>query len=274
MNPQNSSKAAGIANVQSLFGSAHEDGVLSKAAVSVFSIPDIANQINQAMGVPAVDVKGPNEVYLVTILVDDSGSIAEAGNEQAIRDGVNVVREALMESNSNNAVLMCVRYLNGTVVIPFTPIAQVPVLDASNYQANGGTPLYDMSVVALGDLMAKTQEFSNRGKPVRSATLIVTDGYDQHSRRFTTPESVKDIVSEILQDETHIVSAMGIQDKHGTDFRDVFKRMGIQDKWILTTTANKHDIRLNFGTFSQTAARGSQGAKPFSQAAAGGFGQP
>lgn len=263
----------GVTNIQTLFANANAEGNLSSAAQTILSVPDIAAQINAAMGVPAVDVRS-SEVFVCTLLVDDSGSIASAGNEQLIRDGVNLVRNALIKSDARKSILMCVRYLNGHVVIPFTPIEQVPLLDNSNYQANGGTPLYDMTVVALGDVLAKTQEFSDRGVPVRSATMIVTDGRDEHSHRIRRPEEIVDIMRDVLQSETHIVSGMGIQDNRSTDFRDIFKRMGIQDKWILTPTATEHDIRLCWGTFSQTAARGSQGAAAYSQTQLGGFGQP
>lgn len=272
MTTSKSTNSSGAANVQNLFQTAHDEGNLSSSALKTLTIPDIADQINAAMGTPAVDVKA-SEVYLVTMLLDDSYSIKRAGNEQAVRDGANVVRQALMDSDAGLAILMCVRYVNGKVVVPFTPIDQVPLLDASNFQANGGTPFYDMTVVSLGDILAKSQEFSDRNVPVRSATLLVTDGHDEGSTRFTRPEQLLDVMRDVLMSETHIVMAMGIQDDLGTDFKDIFRRMGIQDKFSLLTTATPHDIRLNFGTFSKTAARGSQSANNFSQIAAGGFAQ-
>ena len=263
-----------VANVNSLFQNAHAEGSLSAATLATLTIPDIANSINEAMGTPAVDVKNASEVFLVSLLVDDSGSIQMAGNEQTMRDGVNAVIEALKESKARSSILMCIRYLNGNVVVPFTPLDQVIKLDAGNYQANGGTPLYDMTVVSLGDVMAKTQEFSDNGVPVRSASLILTDGHDQHSTRFTRPEDVVPAMKDVLQSETHIVAAMGIQDDQNTDFRDIFTRMGVLPQWILTPGNTQSEIRRALGTFSQSAVRASQAAAHFSQMAMGGFGKP
>ncbi len=259
------------ANVDDLFGSARSEGVISAASHKAFTIPDVADQINQAMGVPAIDVKGGSEIFAVEILVDDSWSIARAGNEQAIRDGVNKVRDDLMKAKNSKSILMCVRYLNGGIVIPFTPIADVPALTTANYQANGGTPFYDMAVVSYGDLVAKTQEFSDRGVPVLSATLLVCDGHDEGSIRYQTPESVAPLTKDFLSGEQHIVCAMGIQDDLGTDFESIFLRMGVLPQSILKTDATGAAIRRGFGTFSTVATTASQGAPGFSQAQVGGF---
>lgn len=267
------SKAANsqAANLDDLFGNARAEGVISAASHKAFTIPDVADQINAAMGVPAIDVKGGSELFAVEIVVDDSGSIANSGNEQAVRDGVNKVRQDLIGAKNHKSILMCVRYLNGGVVIPFTPIDDVPMLDANNYRASGGTPFYDMTVVSYGDLTAKTQEFSDRGVPVRSATLLVCDGHDEGSMRYRTPESVAPMTADFLSGEQHIVCAMGIQDKQGTDFRNIFLRMGILPQSILETDATGAAIRRGFGTFSTVATTASQGAPGFSQAQVGGF---
>ncbi len=259
------------ANSNDLFDNARAEGVISAASHKAFTIPDVSAQINQAMGVPAIDVKGGSEIFAVEIVVDDSTSIRRAGNEQAIRDGVNKVRADLKGAKNHKSILMCVRFLNAGVVIPFTPIDDVPLLDSTNYRANGGTPFYDTTVISYGDLVKKTQEFSDRGTPVRSATLLVCDGHDEGSSLYMTPESVAPLTKDFLSGEQHIVCAMGIQDDLGTDFRDIFLRMGVLEQCILKTDASGTDIRRGFGTFSTVATTASQGAPGFSQAQVGGF---
>lgn len=59
-------------NVNSLFASAIATGDLTAGAVGALNIPDIGNQIQLALGTPAIDVQTA-EVFLVTLLVDDSG---------------------------------------------------------------------------------------------------------------------------------------------------------------------------------------------------------
>jgi hypothetical protein len=80
-------------------------------------------------------------------------------------------------------------------------------------------------------------------------------------------------VEDMLRQEKHIIAAMGIDDGH-TDFRQVFREMGIQDRWILTPGNSDQEIRRAFQTFSQSAVKASQGAGHFSRAALGGFGAP
>jgi len=145
-------------------------------------------------------------------------------------------------------------------------------MDAGNYQPNEGTPLYDQTVVLLGTVLAKSQEFADNGVPVRTVTLIITDGADEHSARANA-KTVASIVKDMLMAENHIIAAMGI-DNGSTNFQDVFREMGIRDEWVITPKNSKNDIRKAFQVFSQSAVRASQGAASFSKTALGGFGSP
>ena len=143
-------------------------------------------------------------------------------------------------------------------------------MDTQNYQANGGTPLYDETAKLLGTVIAKTQEFKDNGIQVRTITLIMTDGQDAHSHQCNTND-VKSIVSDMLRSEEHIIAAMGF-DNGSTDFEQVFQEMGIPSNWILTTNSDPSEIRKAFQVFSQSAVRASQSAANFSQTSMGGFG--
>lgn len=256
-------------NVSALLGSAQKAGDLSKEAAAALNVVDLGARIEAAMGVPAEDVDA-SEVVLVTLLIDDSGSIRMVhGNSQAIRDGHNLIIESLRASKQSAAVLVHTRYLNGEILYPYRAIDQAVEMDSHNYNPNGGTPLYDESVVTLGTVMAKAAEFSNAGVPVRTITLILTDGADQGSYRQTA-SSVSKIVADMLRLETHIVAAMGVDDG-ATDFRQVFEEMGIRPEWILTPGNTPSDIRKACGVFSKSAVRASQTAASFSQTALGGF---
>jgi len=259
------------ANVKQLFKTAEEEGVLSKAAVQALAIPDIGAEIEAALGVNVDDVAA-SEVTLVTMLIDDSGSIRfVAGNSEAVRDGHNMVLDALLESKQENGILIHTRYLNGHILYPYSLLKDAKRMTANNYNPNGGTPLYDQSVVVLGTVIAGYQRFVDNGVVARSVTLIVTDGNDEHSVNATA-KTIRAIVKDLLG-EKHIVAAMGIEDGH-TDFRKVFREMGISDEWILTPGNTKSEIRKAFGAFSKSAVRASQSAKNFSQTAGGGFTQP
>ncbi|WP_428265330.1 hypothetical protein [Haliangium sp.] len=254
-------------SIQDLFDQAEGDGTLSTTSRQALDIADLGAQIQAGLGV-AVDDVDASEVVLVTVMPDDSGSIRFAGNAEAVRQGHNQIIDALSASKQAGDVLMHTRYLNGFVLNPYTAVTQAVRMDEHNYDPNLGTPLYDQSVVLLGTVLAKAQEFLQSGVPVRTVTLIITDGGDCGSTRHKA-KHVKSLVDDMLAAENHIVAAIGIDDG-STDFRQVFRDMGIPDRWVLTPTSSDHDLRQAFNVFSQSAVRASQGTR-FSQTALGGF---
>lgn len=253
--------------VQDLFDQARDDGTLSPSSVKALDIPDLGAQIQAGLGI-AVDDVTSSEVVLVTMMPDDSGSIRFAGNAGAVRQGHNQVLDALGASKQRDDILVHTRYLNGAVLYPYTPVSQAISMDDTNYDPSLGTPLYDQTVVLLGTVLAKAQELAVNGVPVRTVTLLITDGADAGSTR-ANPRHVASLVEDMLRAENHIIAAMGIDDG-STDFRKVFRSMGIPDAWILTPRSTAGEVRKAFQVFSQSAVRASQGAH-FSATALGGF---
>lgn len=256
------------ANVTALLTEALNEGSISPTSFQSILAEDLGPKIQAALGVN-VDSVQASEVILVTQMPDDSGSIRYGNNAQAVRDGHNLVYDALLASKQNNGVLAHTRYLNGHILFPYVPLDQVVRMDSNNYNPSEGTPLYDQTVVLLGTVLTKAQDFSQNGVPVRTVTLITTDGHDEHSVRHTA-SSVRPIVEDMLMQETHIIAAMGIDDGR-TDFRRVFTEMGIRPEWILTPGNNESDIRKAFMVFSRSAVRASQNAASFSKTSLGGF---
>ena len=259
-------------NVDNLFHTAQSEGVLSPASMKALTVVDLGAQIQQGLGINVNDVQA-SEAVLVTMMIDDSGSIRFAGNTPAVRDGHNTVIDALQDSKQEDNILIHTRYLNGFLLFPYCLLSQAIRMDQHNYDPRGGTPLYDQTVLLLATVLAKSQEFADNGVPVRTVTLIVTDGHDESSHRHT-PKTVSPIVQDMLMAENHIIAAMGIDDGGLTDFRKVFKEMGVRDEWILTPANTLSEIRKSFRTFSKSAVRASQSARSFSQTALGGFGNP
>jgi hypothetical protein len=244
--------------VKKLLEDAHDQGALSKKALATLDVVDIGAQIQAGLGCTIDDV-GSSEVVLVTMMPDDSSSIAQAGNTDAVRDGHNFVLQALGGSKQSGEVLAHTRYLNGFVLTPYTALEHAVEMTPTNYRPNLGTPLYDQTAVVLGTVIAKAQELAQAGIAVRTVTLLITDGGDYGSTRCK-PADVKAIVDDMLAQENHIVAAMGINDG-STDFKSVFRSMGIPDRWILTPGNSATEIRRAFAVFSQSAVRASQGAQ-------------
>jgi hypothetical protein len=244
--------------VKKLLEAAHGTGALSARSLATLDVVDVGAQIQAGLGCTIDDV-GSSEVVLVTMMPDDSQSIAQAGNVDAVRDGHNFVIEALAGSKQAGETLAHTRYLNGFVLCPYTALDHAVKMTSANYSPNLGTPLYDQTAVVLGTVIAKAQELAQAGIAVRTVTLIITDGGDYGSKRCK-PADVKAIVDDMLAQENHIVAAMGISD--GTsDFKAVFRSMGIPDRWILTPGNSASEIRRAFAVFSQSAVRASQGAQ-------------
>lgn len=258
-------------DLNALFASALGDGALSPEGKKALDIVDLGAQIQAGLGVSVDDVEA-SEVVLVTIVPDDSGSIAHAGNVKAVYEGHNAVVDALAATKQKDSIFAHNRYLNGHVLYPYRPVKEAVRMGPHNYNPQLGTPLYDQMVVTLGTVLAKVQEFAQAGVPARSVTLVITDGADAGSS-FAKAKDVKALVKDLLASERHIVAAMGIDDGQ-THFRDVFRSMGIDDRWILTTGSTSSDIRRAFAVFSQSAVRASQGGASFSRTATGGFGAP
>lgn len=266
--------------VQNLFSGAAAAGVLGTKAINAINVEDLGAQIQEGLGVAPDDIQA-SDVTLVGQLIDDSGSIRMAGNAQHVRDGHNLIISALSATKQKEGILAYCRYLDGTVLYPFCKIVDAVKMTNSNYNPNGGTPLYDESLVLLATMAAKCQEFANSGVPARAVAAIISDGADMHSRKKA--KDVAAVVNDLLIQETFIIIGMGIWDGKvdanknpipgtGTDFKTVFGEMGLQDKWILTPGNSPSEIRKAFAMVSQSSVRASQGAQAFSKAAMGGFG--
>jgi uncharacterized protein YegL len=218
---------------------------------------------------PQVASLTKGEVYILNVLVDDSGSISMAENSQLVRDGFNKIIADLRQAPASCEVFVLVRYLNGTVLCSKKPLAEVPLLDEHNYKPNGQTPLYDQSYVSLKMVEKITSEFVKQGRKVMVFTLIITDGHDQHSQDMKASD-VKRVVTRLMKTGDHIVSGMGIFDG-ATDFFRVFNSMGIPNQLILTTGPRKGSIRDSFNTVSSVVSHSSISRAGFSNTSMSGF---
>lgn len=242
----------------------------SATAAMQLTADTLGPAIQEGLGDIDLDDIMTAEVVLVTVLIDDSTSIRFGSNAQAVRDGHNLILDALNGSKQSASVLVNCRYLNGEVLYPYVALENAIRMDASNYNPSGGTPLYDQIAVTLTGVAAKMAEFEQGGVAARAVTIVVTDGADMHSVQHTA-RTVKHMVSGLLMSEQVIVAGVGIDDGY-TDFQAVFGEMGLLSEWILTPNNSPSEIRRAFQTVSQSAVRASQTAGSFSQVAMGGFG--
>ncbi len=258
-------------NVLDLLGGMSMEGSLSGAAHKILVQADVAQKIQASMGQPPTVVGASSEIVLVVLDVDDSSSIKYGRNVDNMIGGVNLILDALKGASKRGDVMVMIRAFNAGLIVPFTKLSDVPMLDHSNYNPYGGTPLYHESIVALGAALTKWREFDELGIPARTIVLVVTDGHDEsHDFSERTPETVKPVLAPMVSGETHIFCAMGIDDGGLTNFRSVFERMGVKAQWVLTPANDPKAIRACFRTVSSAAATASQGGAHFSQTGATG----
>jgi len=256
--------------VPSLLKEAGQRGILSTTSLQTLNALDLGTAIQDALGVSADDIQA-SEVFLLSLLVDDSSSIRFGNNTQNMRDAYNLILEAQSESKSEDDFLVHVRMLNSGILVPYVVLREAPRLDTQNYNPQGGTPLYDRAIELLGTVVAKEREFKRQGVPVRTYSVIISDGNDESSSRHAA--DVANLVRDMTNSEehNHIVAAWGVNDG-ATDFQRVFREIGVPDQLILTSGSDKHSIRQTAGVISKSVKMASQTSAGFSKTFAGGFG--
>jgi hypothetical protein len=223
-----------------LFEGAFDGGEISEgSATALTRSPGILPAVAESLGAK----ESSAETLLVSVLVDDSGSIGPE-HAPAVRDGHNRMIQAAARHQSTAAVSFHTRYFTKGLLSPYRPVAATVALTPQNYTPDAGyTPLYEQSVVILGSVIAKARELASTGCRVRTFTLLLTDGLNNSGT--STANDVKCLVTDMLEfANNHIVAGMGIGD--AATFRQVFNDMGIPDRWILTAASTDQEIDATF----------------------------
>jgi len=260
----------------SLFAASTQDQGVQAALIQ---IPDLTAKIQAGQGMPAVQAK-VSTALLIQLLLDDSGSMqrrdpkSKSGksNAELLCDGHNLIRKTLLDSKQGADVFMAARTVNGLPVYPFRKLKEVPELvNHQNFQANGGTPLFDEIAVTYEIVARQVDDYEEANVPCRTITAFITDGRDEHSKAFREAKELLPLTVARMNHEMDIIIGFGISDGY-FDFRKMFLEMGLLDQWILTPSNNEHELRNAFNVLSQSALNVSQaGAGGFSQAASGGL---
>ncbi len=254
-------------NIEDFLVAAAEDGDVGVKTQKALLSADTVRQVQKGSGITA-DEYAESEALLVTILVDDSGSIFDHNNDKPIIEGYNEILEALKGASQKGRILVNCRYLNGKVLCPYNYLETTPKMTSTNFQSGGGTPLYDQALVTFGGVMAKVQEFEGKGINVRSWTLLISDGADYGSRNASA-KNVAELIHS-LNSETHMVLALGVSDG-STNFKSIFQEMGVREDRILVSTNDPKTIRKTLRLASQSAAAFNEPVSPTGGASLGGF---
>ncbi|HEX5418315.1 MAG TPA: hypothetical protein VFZ25_21880 [Chloroflexota bacterium] len=246
-------------NLDDLFQQARADGVISGASAQALSIVDYGAEIQPALGISVDDVP-TSETFLITILMDDSSSMES--NRKLATAGFNMLIDDVMKNApERESILVHTQLLNAGLYCPFTFLEHVPRMTSANYVPRGNTPLYDRTFLLLETLLRKLIEHQQAAVFTRSATVIVSDGGDNASRHHS-PRSIASLVHDLQRMETNLILAMGVNDGQ-TDFRQVFRSMGLEDHHILTPGSSPLEWQRAFQFVTRTVSRATQGVSGF-----------
>lgn len=249
----------GTDNLDDLFNQAQADGLISAASARALTIVDYGADIQPALGISVDDVP-TSETFLITILMDDSASMEK--NRNLATAGFNMLIDDVMKNApERESILVHTQLLNAGLYCPFTFLEHVPRMTNANYAPRGNTPLYDRTFLLLETLLRKLIEHQQAAVVTRSVTVIVSDGGDNVSRHHS-PQSIASLVHDLRRMETNLILAMGVDDGQ-TDFRHVFRSMGLDDRHILTPGSSPAEWQRAFQFVSRSVSRASQGVTGF-----------
>lgn len=172
---------------------------------------------------------GASEYTLVTICVDESGSVRDFAN--TLKDCIKSIVEACKKSErAENLMVRLVTF--NTVVTEVHGFKELYSINPDNYDnlnPYGGTALYDAAYTSIGASITYAESLIQNGFNVNGAVYIVTDGDDNSSTM--NPSKVKEIMSEALKGEkieSLIAVLVGLKDPGLTGnqwAKDISKRL-------------------------------------------------
>ncbi len=173
-----------------------------------------------------IDELGATEYTLVTIALDESGSIS--GYETQISDMLTEAIKACNKSaRSNNLMVRTIRFgsqyrsRNGNGVDELHGFKTLAEIDLNSYpKLNGGgaTPLCDAVYSGVGAMNAYAKSLQDMDFDVNGITFVITDGGENAST--ASMKMVKDSLTESIKGEvmeSHVSVLIGIDTGYSDD---------------------------------------------------------
>lgn len=253
MSAKTSKSRIDISTAKSIFAEAVADGLMSQPTKDLMCVSLDDAVLAGCAGVNPDDIEA-TEVTLVSLLIDDSGSMA--GLEDAVIAGQRAMLEAFAKSKQKDSFLVGMWALNRTDPYhSYVKVDDAVRLDRRNYQPNGCTPLCDRWCEILSANVVYAGQLRANGTVVRSIVVVITDSYDNASQKFDIADCAK-IAKDLLSSEQFILAMVGVGQE--TDFRAMAKKMAIPDGAVMIAQATASDMRHAFHLVSQSVIRASQ----------------
>lgn len=207
---------------------------------------------------------GATEYTLVTIAVDETGSVSGFGKE--LRDSLVAAVEACQKSpRSDNLLLRVIkfsdRFPNGIEELHgFKPLPEIdPKKDYQMFNPGGMTPLCDACFNAIGAMNAYGQKLVDDDFGVNAIGFVITDGGENSSvatMNMVKQEAKKAITGEIV--ESMVIVLIGINAAHCKNELEEFQREAGLNQYIDAGQATKGKLAKLADFVSQSVSSQSQ----------------
>lgn len=196
-----------------------------------------------------------SDLFLLTVLIDKSGSMNTTDKINGIIDGqISMLKAFEGSSTIAKAGLRIqqwmfdtqVNLLNGFVPLDSPNLVK---LEHSNYNPAGGTALYDTVIAALSTSQAYANKCRQQGFSVRSLLAILSDGEDTASQAEAL-EAQQAVEEDTQQGGTAVYVGIG-----GDDHQVIGQSMGIIPENILLVGNSAKEIRRAFELVSSKSAK-------------------
>jgi hypothetical protein len=138
--------------------------------------------------------KAGNNGTLIAVILDESGSMNSC-REQTISGFNEFIQTQQKATDAGVAYLTLVKFNAPDIRVLYEnmPVAEVSPLTSSHYTPSGMTNLYD----AIGNTISRINGFLEQ-HPIEERpgvlVVIMTDGYENSSREYTSNETIKNMV--------------------------------------------------------------------------------
>lgn len=134
----------------------------------------------------------------ITILLDKSGSMNDRRTATIENLNALIRDQQQLDGECTFTLVQFDSPYNQAISLDYTveakPIDQVRTLQAHDYQPRGGTPLLDAIGKVIESLGARLKHLSENDRPAKVVVIILTDGYENTSTRFSKKE-IKEMIS-------------------------------------------------------------------------------
>ncbi len=155
------------------------------------------------------------EVTICVVICDDSGSILES--ELTMVNATNgAVEELLLADGGRDKYWLAVMGLNRSFVRPMGPITPGHKVAIDEYKAHGATPLYQRTLAALMYQKSQRDRLSQLGIRVRTATIVLTAGFDisfYEGRKSPFVHDLRSLALDMSASPHHQLIGVGILTK-------------------------------------------------------------